>query len=182
MGLVGGQRAMTPLAAVSIAAARGQLPVGKGVLRYLANPIVAAGTLALAIGEMAGDKQKTAPDRIVPIGLAARFTTSAIAGAALSGPKHRWLGAAIGGLTAVAASYPGWRGRMAALGRYGQTKTGFAEDVAVLASAVGIVRGRRGKPRLQASGVVGNSLAHQRRPRRCHSNASPRSSSRGGPR
>lgn len=70
MGLVGGQRAMTPLAAVSIAAARGELPVGKGVLRWLANPIVAAGTLALAIGEMAGDKQKTAPDRIVPIGLA----------------------------------------------------------------------------------------------------------------
>lgn len=142
MGLVGGQRAMTPLAAVSIAAARGQLPVGKGVLRWLANPVVAAGTLALAIGEMAGDKQKTAPNRIVPIGLVARFTTSAIAGAALASPKHRWLGAAIGGVTAVVASYPGWRGRMAALGRYGQTKTGFAEDAAVLASAIGIVRGR----------------------------------------
>ena len=85
-----------------------------------------------------------APDRIVPIGLAARFTTSAIAGAALASPKRRWLGAAIGGVTAVVASYPGWRGRMAALGRYGQTKTGFAEDAAVLAGAVGIVRGRRG--------------------------------------
>ena len=122
MGLVGGQRAMTPLAAVSIAAARGELAPGKGVLRWLANPVVAAGTASL--------------------GAALRAT--AIAGAALASPKHRWLGAAIGGVTAVVASYPGWRGRMAALGRYGQTKTGFAEDAAVLAGAVGIVRGWRG--------------------------------------
>ena len=115
MGLVGGQRAMTPLATVAIASARGQLPADNGAPKLLAHPLVAAGTLALAIGEMAGDKQKTAPDRIVPIGLAARFVTSAIAGAALVPRRQRWIGAAIGGVTAVAASYPGWRARMATL-------------------------------------------------------------------
>jgi uncharacterized membrane protein len=141
MGLVGGQRAMTPLATVAIAAARGQLPVDNGAPRLLANPLVAVGTLALAIGEMAGDKQKTAPDRIVPIGLAARFVTSAIAGAVLVPKRQRWIGAAIGGVTAVVASYPGWRTRMAWLPRYGQTQTGFAEDLAVLSSAAAIVRG-----------------------------------------
>ncbi|WP_298809069.1 DUF4126 domain-containing protein [uncultured Sphingomonas sp.] len=141
MGLVGGQRAMTPLATVAIAAARGQLPTDNGAPKLLANPLVAAGTLALAIGEMAGDKQKTAPDRVVPIGLAARFVTSAIAGAALVPKRQRWLGAAVGGATAVMASYPGWRTRMAWLPRYGQTKTGFAEDLAVLSSAAAIVRG-----------------------------------------
>ena len=140
MGLVGGQRAMTPLATVAIAAARGELPADNGAPALLANPFVAAGTLALAIGEMAGDKQKTAPDRIVPIGLAARFVTSAIAGAALVPRRHRWLGAAVGGVTAVVASYPGWRLRMASMRRYGQTPTGFVEDAAVIAGAAAIVR------------------------------------------
>lgn len=140
IGLVGGQRAMTPLAAVAIAAARGELPTDNGAPRLLANPVVAAGALALAIGEMAGDKQKTAPDRVVAIGLAARFVTSAIAGAALVPRRQRWLGAAVGGITAVVASYPGWRARMAAIPGYGQTPTGFVEDAAVLGGAVAIVR------------------------------------------
>jgi uncharacterized membrane protein len=140
MGLVGGQRAMTPLATVAIAAARGELPDDNGAPKILAHPIVAAGALALAIGEMAGDKQKTAPDRTVAIGVAARFITSAIAGAALAPRKDRWIGAAIGGVTAVVAAYPGWRLRMAALDRYGQTPTGFVEDAAVLAGAAAIVR------------------------------------------
>lgn len=140
MGLVGGQRAMTPIATVAAAAARGELPADNGAPRLLAHPLVALGLGALAIGEMAGDKQKTAPNRIVPIGLAARFATSAIAGAALATKKQRWLGAAVGGVTAVVASYPGWRARMATLRRYGQTPTGFVEDAAVLAGATAIVR------------------------------------------
>ena len=141
MGLVGGQRAMTPLAAVSIAAARGELPADSGAPRLLAHPLVAAGALALAAGEMAGDKQKTAPDRIVPIGLVARFATSAIAGAALAPRRQRWLGAALAGATAVVAAYPGWRARCATMARYGQTPTGAVEDALVLAGAAAIVRG-----------------------------------------
>jgi uncharacterized membrane protein len=140
MGLVGGQRAMTPLATVAIAAARGELPTDNGAPKLLAHPVVAAGALALAIGEMAGDKQKTAPNRIVPIGLAARFVTSAIAGASLAPRRQRWLGAAVGGVTAVVASYPGWSARMAAMSRYGQTPTGFVEDAAVVAGAAAITR------------------------------------------
>ena len=139
MGVVGGQRALAPLATVSIAAARGELPADSGP-RFIGNPVFAAGALALAVGEMAGDKQKTAPDRVVPIGLAARFVTSALAGAALASHRQRWLGAGVGGLTAVAASYPGWRARMASMPRYGQTATGFVEDAAVLAAAAMIVR------------------------------------------
>jgi uncharacterized membrane protein len=140
MGLVGGQRAMTPLAAVCVAAARRKLPAGNGVPHLLAHPLAAAGAVALAIGEMAGDKQKTAPDRIVPIGLAARFLTSAIAGAALAPRRQRWLGAAVGGTTAVAASYPGWRVRVATMPRYGQTPTGLVEDALVVAGAIAVLR------------------------------------------
>lgn len=140
MGLAGGQRAMTPLATVAIAAARGELPEDNGAPVLLAHPLVAAGALALATGEIAGDKMKTAPDRIVAAGLAARFVTSAIAGAALAPRRQRWLGAAVGGITAVIASYPGWRARMASMKRYGQTPTGFVEDAAVIAGAAAVVR------------------------------------------
>lgn len=140
MGIVGGQRGVTPIATVAVAAARGELPADNGAPRIIAHPLVAAGLLALAAAEYAGDKQKTAPDRIVPIGLAVRFITSAIAGAALTSRRDRWVGAAIGGITAVAASYPGWRLRTATMPRYGQTLTGFAEEAVVLAGAVAIVR------------------------------------------
>lgn len=143
MGLVGGQRAMTPLATVSVAAARGALPAGNGAPALLAHPLAAAGALALAAAELAGDKMRTAPDRIVPIGLAARFVTSAIAGASLAPRPQRWLGAAIGGTTAVLASYPGWRARIAAIPRYGQTPTGLVEDAMVILAAVTILRAFR---------------------------------------
>ena len=145
MGLVGGQRAMTPLATVAVAAARGELPADNGAPRLLGNPVVAAGTLVLAGLEMAGDKQKTAPDRVVAVGLVARFMTSAIAGAALAPHRRRWAGAAVGGITAVVASYPGWAARITAMRRYGQTKTGFVEDAAVLAAASTIIRRDRDK-------------------------------------
>ena len=143
IGLTGGQRAMTPLAAVALAATRGQLPAGNGAPRAIAHPLAAAGALALAIGEMAGDKLRSAPDRIVPIGLAARLITSAVAGAALAPRARRWQAAAIGGATAVAAAYPGWRARMATMPRFGQARIGFVEDAAVLALAVAIVRTAR---------------------------------------
>lgn len=140
MSIVGGQRAMTPLAMVAIAAARGELPANNGAPRLLAHPFVATGALALAIAEMAGDKQKTAPDRIIPIGLAARFVTSAVAGAALASRRQRWIGAALGASGAVATSYLGWRARTAAMAKYGQAATGFAEDAIVIAAAAAIVR------------------------------------------
>jgi len=135
---------MTPLATVAVAAARGELPRDNGAPRLLGHPLVATGAVALAVAEMAGDKQKSAPDRIVPIGLAARFITSAVAGAALAPRDERLLGAAIGGLTAVASSYFGWRARCAAMERWGQTSTGFVEDAAVLAGAAAIVRHQPG--------------------------------------
>ena len=139
MGLVGGQRAMTPLAMVSVAAACGRLPADNGAPQIIAHPLVAAGAAVLAIVEMAGDKQKTAPDRIVPVGLTARFITSAIAGASLAPRRKRRLGAAVGGSTAVVASYAGWRARIAFIPHYGQTPTGLIEDTLVVLGAINIL-------------------------------------------
>ncbi|WP_426954532.1 DUF4126 family protein [Muricoccus radiodurans] len=140
MGLVGGQRGLTPLATVSVAAARGDLPEDNGAPRILAHPLVAVATVALAAAELAGDKMKSAPDRIVPIGLITRFVTSAIAGASLAPRRQRWMAAALGGTTAVIASYPGWRARIALIPQYGQTRTGVIEDAIVVISAVTILR------------------------------------------
>lgn len=139
MGLVGGQRSMTPLAAVAVAAARDGLPPGCAAPAFLRDPAVATGAVALALAEMAGDKMKGAPDRIVLPGLAARFLMTGLAAGALAPRGRFWHGAALGGLTAAAASCPGWRARMAAMEDHGQIPTGLAEDAIVLAGAVAIL-------------------------------------------
>ncbi|WP_299358042.1 hypothetical protein [uncultured Paracoccus sp.] len=139
MGLVGGQRSMTPLAAIAVPAARGDLPRDRAAPRIMGDPVVVAGALALALAELAGDKMKAAPDRIVPAGLVARLVTGGIAGGALAPRGRFWRGAAVGGATAVIASWPGWRARMAAMEDHGQTATGLVEDALVVAGAAAIL-------------------------------------------
>lgn len=143
MGLVGGQRSMTPLAAVAVAAARDDLPRDCAAPEFLRNPTVATGAVALALAELAGDKMKSAPDRIVPAGLAARLIVAGLAAGALAPRGQFWKGAAVGGLTAIAASYPGWRARMAAMEDHGQTPTGLVEDALVVTGAVAILAAMR---------------------------------------
>jgi len=141
IGLAAGQRAMTPLAVLAGAARRGALPADAP--RFLSHPAVAAGGVLLAAGEMVGDKQKTAPDRIVPAGLAARSLTSAFAGAVLAGRERRVQGAVFAAAAAVASSYVGWSARMWAMKRYGQTATGAVEDALVLAGGWAAATARR---------------------------------------
>lgn len=138
IGLVAGQRGIAPLAAIATATRRKEIAAELPLQKLLLNPVIAAGTTALAAAEMAGDKMKTAPDRIVPIGLAVRTITSAYAGAALAPRDKRALGAVVAVGTALVSSYIGWRLRCAAMRRYGQTATGFVEDAIVLGSALAI--------------------------------------------
>lgn len=143
LGAVAGSRSMTPLAAVSVAAASGALPRNTGAPAILSRPGVAAATIALALGELGGDKMKSAPDRIVAAGLLARVTTGAIAGMSLAPANRRLAGAALGAAAAVVASFPTFQARIAAMRRYGQTSTGLIEDALVLSSAYAIVKGAR---------------------------------------
>lgn len=136
MGLAAGQRGIVPLAALATAGQRGAIDEDMPLARLFKNPLIAWGAIAFSAAEMVGDKQKTAPDRIVPIGLAVRSITSAYAGAAVAPKGQRVTGAAIALGTALASSYIGWSIRMAALRRYGQTATGFVEDALVLATGV----------------------------------------------
>jgi uncharacterized membrane protein len=137
IGLVAGQRAMTPLALVAGAARRGTLPDDAPEL--LRHPAVAAGAVALAAAEMAGDKMPSAPNRTVVAGLLARAATAGLAGAALAPKEQRRTAAALAVATAVASSYVGLALRLAAMRRYGQTTTGFAEDAVLVAGGLAVV-------------------------------------------
>ena len=84
IGTLSGQRALSPLAAVSITAARDHLPTGSAPIGLLRSPWVAAGLTAVAVAEMVGDKWPKAPNRTVLSGSTARFLTAAAAGSALA--------------------------------------------------------------------------------------------------
>ena len=141
IGLAAGARSITPLAAVREAARRGALPLGNGAPPYLGHPLVAAGSKALAAGELLGDKMERAPDRIVPAGIAARLVTGAIAGAALAPRRQAALGALLGAGGAVAAAYVTFGLRMRAMRRFGQKPTGLVEDALTLAATQMVVKG-----------------------------------------
>lgn len=145
MGLVAGQRSMTPLAALAGAAQRGTLPHDNPPARLMAVPLITTGGVMMGAAEMAGDKMKTAPDRTVFLGLLARTITAGFAGAALAPQKRQLAGAAVGVGAAITSSYAGLAARKWAMRRWGQTKTGFVEDALVFAAANAIANAKPGK-------------------------------------
>jgi len=163
MGLVAGQRAMTPLAALAVAGQRGALPHDNAEARLMTLPLIAISGITMAMAEMAGDKMKTAPDRTVFLGLLARTVTSGFAGAALAPQKRQFEGAALGIGAAIAASYLGLTGRKWAMRRWGQTATGFAEDAIVFCAATAIATARGKHP---STGFLGVADRRSRSPNR----------------
>ncbi len=156
IGLAGGMRSMTPLAAVALAAQNNALPPDTGAPRFLHHPAVAAGAAAMAVAELLGDKWDKAPDRIVPPGMAARLVTGAIAGAALAPRSHQAAGAVVGAIAAVASSYITWSLRIATMRRYGQVPTGVVEDAAMLALTAATVASARNEGLKQVA-VLGHA-------------------------
>lgn len=142
MGLVAGQRAMTPLSALAGAARRGTLPHDNAEARLMALPLFATGGVLMAAAEMAGDKMKTAPDRTVFLGLLARTITSGFAGATLAPRKRQLAGAVLGVGAGLASSYAGLAARKWAMRRWGQTATGFIEDAIVFSAANAIANAK----------------------------------------
>ena len=134
-------------AGVAGAARRGGLPDDALARGLLAHPAVALGTVALAAGEMIGDKLASAPDRIILPGLVARSVTAAFAGAVLAPKEQRKAAAALAAAAAVGASFLGFGLRVAAMRRFGQASTGFVEDAVVLGSGLAIANGKQAAPR-----------------------------------
>lgn len=138
IGLVAGERGITPLAVIARATRREEVPADLPLQKLMLNPVIAIGAAAFAAAEMVGDKMRTAPDRTVPIGLAVRGITAAYAGAALAPRNRRMLGAAIAVGAALASSYAGLAARKWAMRRFGQTATGFVEDAVVFGSGLAV--------------------------------------------
>ncbi|NYT39629.1 DUF4126 family protein [Sphingomonas sp. R-74633] len=136
MGLAAGARAMTPLAVVANAARTGKLPADNGAPRFLAHPIISLGTTALAAYELVGDKQKTAPDRIITPAVIIRSWNAAFAGMAMAPRKHRFAAGAIAAGTAAVASYLTYTARMRAMNGEHQISTGLVEDALTVSAAL----------------------------------------------
>lgn len=150
IGVVASARSMTPMAALATARLAGRTTPGQLVL--LDQPLFKFGALAMGVGELFGDKIKSAPDRTVFLGLLARVMSAGIAGAALAPRGRERAGAAIAATTAVPLAYLTLAGRKRGMARIGQTRSGLIEDALVVAAGAAIValtvgRERRWFPR-----------------------------------
>ena len=137
IGAVASARSMTPMASIAAARLLDQRTPGRLVL--LDRPLLKFGALAMGVGELLGDKMKTAPDRTVFLGLLARVLSAGIAGAALAPRGREQAGAVTAVATAVPLAYLTLACRKRAMVRMGQTRSGLIEDALVVAAGVAIV-------------------------------------------
>ena len=137
IGAVASARSMTPMA--TIAAARLADRRTPGEVFLLDRPLFKYGAMAMGVGELLGDKMKTAPDRTVFLGLLARVMSAGIAGAALAPRGREGAGAAVAVATAVPLAYLTLAGRKQAMARIGQTRSGLIEDALVVAAGMAVV-------------------------------------------
>lgn len=144
IGAVASARSMTPMAALATARLAGGRTPGR--LALLDHPLFRFGALAMGVGELFGDKMRSAPDRTVSLGLLARVMSAGIAGAALAPRGRERAGAVTAVTTAVPLAYLTLAARKRAMARYGQTRSGLVEDALVVAAGaavVALVAGRR---------------------------------------
>ena len=137
IGAVASDRSMTPMASIAAARVLGDRTPGRLVL--LDQPVFKYGALAMGVGELFGDKMKTAPDRTVFLGLLARVMSAGIAGAALAPRGREQAGAAVAVATAVPLAYATLAARKQAMARIGQTRSGLIEDALIVAAGAAIV-------------------------------------------
>jgi uncharacterized membrane protein len=137
IGAVASARSMTPMATIATARLAGRGTSGE--LFLLDRPTFKYGALAMGVGELFGDKMKSAPDRTVFLGLLARVMSAGIAGAALAPKGREKAGAAAAVATAVPLAYLTLAGRKQAMAHIGQTKSGLIEDALIVAAGAAIV-------------------------------------------
>lgn len=146
IGAVASARSMTPMATIAAARLLGRRTPGQLVL--LDRPLFKFGALAMGVGELFGDKMKSAPDRTAFLGLLARVMSAGIAGAALAPRGREQAGAVAAVSTAVPLAYLTLAGRERAMERMGQTRSGLIEDALIVAAGVTVValalRSRKG--------------------------------------
>lgn len=137
IGAIASARSMTPMAMIATVRLAGRNMPGR--LFLLDHPLFKLGALAMSVGEVLGDKMKSAPDRTVFLGLLARVMSAGIAGAALAPRGREKAGAALAVGTAVPLAYATLAGRKRAMTAIGQTPSGLIEDALVVAACAAVV-------------------------------------------
>lgn len=137
IGAVASARSMTPMATLATARMAGRGTTGN--LMLLDRPLFKYGAMAMGVGELLGDKMKSAPDRTAFLGLVARVMSAGIAGAALAPHGREKAGAAVAVATAVPLAYLTLAGRKKAIAHIGQTRSGLIEDALILAAGAAVV-------------------------------------------
>lgn len=137
IGAVASARSMTPMAAIAATRLTGAQTPGR--LFLLDRPLFKFGALAMGVGELLGDKMKSAPDRTVFLGLLARVMSAGIAGAALAPPGRERAGASVAIATAVPLAYVTLSQRKRAMARIGQTRSGLIEDALIVGAGAAVL-------------------------------------------
>ncbi len=106
LGATAGPRTSAPITAVTWAARLGLISVKDSPLSGLASNRAVAVTTPMAIGELVVDKLPSTPDRTQPVGVVARVTSGAVAGAALAGGRSA-SAALAGAAGSIVATYIG---------------------------------------------------------------------------
>jgi uncharacterized membrane protein len=125
LGTATGLRSLTGMAAVVVFTPRAAIP---SPLRHEAVRPVA---LALAVGELIGDKLPNAPTRTEPLGLAGRLGFGAVSSGVLAASTGRGAAvpAAIGAGSALGAAFAGLAMRSALTRRLGPFAAAVTEDL-----------------------------------------------------
>lgn len=141
LGVIAGLRAVTPVAAVSWAAALGALKLTGTPLAFLGAALTPWIVTAIAVGELVNDKLPRTPSRKVPIQFGGRIVSGGLAGGAVGLSAGALVpGVVLGAVGAVIGTLGGAavRGKLAAAwGR--DLPAALVEDLVAVAGAVLIV-------------------------------------------
>lgn len=138
IGVVAGLRAMTPLAAIAIAAYLGWIDFSGTQVAFIGHIVTVIILVLLAIGELVTDQLPNTPSRKVPLQFGARIVLGALAGALL--PGNSIVGAILGAIGAVVGTYGGASVRASLAKSFGQDRpAAFIEDAFAVVAALLIV-------------------------------------------
>ena len=138
IGVVAGLRAVTPLAAIAIAAYLGWIDFSGTQVAFIGHIVTVIILVVLAIVELVGDQLPNTPSRKVPMQFGARIVLGALAGALLPGG---WIvGAILGAIGAVIGTYGGAEVRASLAKSFGKDRpAGLIEDAVAVIAALLIV-------------------------------------------
>lgn len=145
IGLLAGMRSASAPAITSyILSHHKSKALARSGLSFMQTNAIASGLKYMAVLEFIGDKLPMAADRIKPVSVAARCVSGALAGAGIfkASGGNAWLGALLGGSTAIASTYGSFLLRKATVKTSGIVDPiiGAIEDALVVGAGVGIAR------------------------------------------